>query len=921
MYKKLASLLVAGAAAMGAGCLISLGLSSPPKSAASSPWIASPLTLGKDGDLVAGTPIPFSFNGNRDCVDHEFVTRPGSFPFSLSQSEIRHLACGVQSNYGIVDPNGWLELNGTHTAGKLVNYSGYAPGSIPVPGSSTLINYTSGPSGLFLHFTKNLPAAITASAATNGEVTYQVNRPGDVSLRDRANTILPTQPDSLSFSGNGRWLVVDGRNRAVLRVNTETLEVLPFAPTFNYSIGLNPGVQTAITGDGQYAVVYSKNFGVFNLYDLATCVSVPISINAPVPCQSRDLLSIMQQQLPGLQSISRIRFIDDNTLSFYANYYAIPGVSSSNKIAKFRLSTAIGSVSSIELLALGDSYISGEGTFEYRAGTDITDNRCHLSMQSYPLLAASELGLNSYSSVACSGARTGHITDTLIPESPLVKPQAKGKVDSDSDQEIFVNYLPGYRAQLVFVEINKPKRILLSVGGNDIGFSKILRRCLEPDTCYSTYEDRLELVREVNGTFPELVETYTKIKQEGVPGAKIYAVGYPQIALPGGSCGLNVRLNTQELEFARLITSYLNSVIKKATERAGVGYADAENALNGHRLCEIPDEAIAVNGLTAGDNTPSFLRGPIGNESYHPNKLGHQLLSESVLSGTQNLTLNMPAADSSSIPPVETNLEILNAPKTNRPINKINYDENLANDIVYREVWWDIYLKTIEFSFKKLSPLDIVLNSEPVNLGTFKTDASGDLSAQIRIPATVPTGFHTLHVYGTNLANEPIDIYKTIYVAANESDYDADGLANTVDSCDTLPNSGVDRDQDGVDDACDGFIGTAPVVTTVASSVVLTESEAEARNGDAAPEPEQEEADNNALQESAPANKIQGSLDEQEGFVISESTEPGQPIGGSVENNGLRLPAPGKMGLAVISIFLVLVAAIFGKLTNLWKPA
>jgi hypothetical protein len=42
-----------------------------------------------------------------------------------------------------------------------------------------------------------------------------------------------------------------------------------------------------------------------------------------------------------------------------------------------------------------------------------------------------------------------------------------------------------------------------------------------------------------------------------------------------------------------------------------------------------------------------------------------------------------------------------------------------------------------------------------------------------------------------------------VYVQASADDFDGDGIANSLDSCQYIPNSGNDTDQDDVDDACD----------------------------------------------------------------------------------------------------------------------
>lgn len=69
-----------------------------------------------------------------------------------------------------------------------------------------------------------------------------------------------------------------------------------------------------------------------------------------------------------------------------------------------------------------------------------------------------------------------------------------------------------------------------------------------------------------------------------------------------------------------------------------------------------------------------------------------------------------------------------------------------------------------------------------------------------------------MHIYGKNIAGEPIDIYKNVLLVASPDDYDGDGVPNTSDTCTFIVSSGLDVDQDGVDDACDGEILEAPIV-------------------------------------------------------------------------------------------------------------
>ena len=63
-------------------------------------------------------------------------------------------------------------------------------------------------------------------------------------------------------------------------------------------------------------------------------------------------------------------------------------------------------------MALGDSYTSGEGAYDYRNGTDTSTNQCHSSVAAYPELITQALFSNAGGhSVACSGATIDDITN------------------------------------------------------------------------------------------------------------------------------------------------------------------------------------------------------------------------------------------------------------------------------------------------------------------------------------------------------------------------------------------------------------------------------------------------------------------------------------------------------------------------------
>ncbi|MBI2592224.1 hypothetical protein HYW36_01985 [Candidatus Saccharibacteria bacterium] len=754
-------------------------------------WINDPLAFQKGSDTTAA---PTSLNSNIDCHAQDSST------------------CAVPTTYGGASQNGTVRLNGTEVFRPVITYVDNRQHFLGVPNSATVISYTTEPPyGFYLYFNYNFGSSITRVPVFGGGIQYQINRPPDGKLVDKTNRRLAADYGSLNFSKNGQWMVVSMPNVAMLRVNLQTFEVIPFAGGFNYTIGIDPAIRTAISNDGRYAAVSSKGFNTFKIYDLDTCAPTPNTITGPVLCRSRDLKSFINQRLPGYSFSSNVEFINNDGLSFYGTYL----VGTNRKTAKILIGASGSIAHQLDLLGVGESYISGEGAFNYQSGTDTADNKCHLSLISYPYLIGRDLNYNSYHSVACSGGRADDITNSGLDyrgqaQNRTILRSERTAQDVDS---IFASFKPGYVNQSDFVSRYQPKVILLSIGGNDIGFSKIVTRCAAPwelTICYSNYEDRLELVREMNNqVFPRLVQTYQTIKSAGAPDSRIYVIGYPQIAKPGGNCALNIHLNQEEILFSEQLISYLNTVIKLATLKAGVSYVDTEDAFNGHRLCEAKPGSVAINGLTLGNDAP-FSFGPIGNESYHPNDLGHQLLENNILATTHNLTDPMPIANLSIIPPSEANLGILNAPPSGRAVSALQYDDNISDNLVFAQSSAPLIVDGSQHALKPLTSYRVELHSDPVILGSYSTDATGNLNTQIQIPTSTSPGEHSLHIYGTNLAGDSIDVYKSIYVGASSSDYDGDGIPNSSDNCVFIAPSGQDYDQDGIDDACDDVISEPP---------------------------------------------------------------------------------------------------------------
>ncbi len=770
-------------------------------------------TLAKTLDLVPNT-MPSSVNF--DCLDVTVRIYKGS----SAEPD-----CLVNVPYGQVGGKGVI-FKGTSESIPVVPRWPYY-GLQPVPGSSKLMSFVSAPLiGSYIVFYDSIIDKMSDSPRqVNGVWQYSLTGDPDHILTDKSGKLLPVNTKSMAFSPNGQWMIADLPWAGFVRINMSTYEMLPFAPSLQNGLDYSSRVAyLAISNDGQTVVVKPNDYPQFKVYDLSRCNAVnnlPIVAGTDV-CVARDYYAYFETQLPGLNNIFQPRIVNNAQITFTAVYDYSP---SRYKVAKFMMTAPGANPTGMSYLGMGDSFASGEGVYEYRTGTDTVNNTCHLSGRNYAYL----LSVSNYpdgNSVACSGA----ITDDIINTSGTYKGQVEDNLIKDVRSDVMIsqfksNFTPGYISQTEFIDQYRPEVVTLSIGGNDIGFADILKSCVSPtalpESCFPNYEDRLELAGRINGIFDKLVTTYQTVSK---PGKRVYVIGYPQITYPGGNCALNVNLDRHELQLAADLIDYLNLVVEKAADRAGVRYIDVSNAFVGHRLCETISSDVAVNGFTTGKDAGIGPLKFIGNESYHPNALGHRLYEQAIRTKTNDLKQSMPTADSTvSVPDIPSSLNDQSAPKSNRVINTVISNQSIAPELVTRSENVNIVFDASLSLLKALTKYRIVMHSDPVEIGTAITNAKGGLSAAVQIPADTPPGFHTLHIYGPNMLGQPIDITRTIFVAVANDDADGDTIPNTDDSCTLVKASGSDVDMDGVDDACDGTVTAAPSTTIRNSnSVMLT---------------------------------------------------------------------------------------------------
>jgi lysophospholipase L1-like esterase len=747
---------------------------------------------------------------NTDCTD---------LSYRFAGDSTMQDGCFVGTANGYMQAGGPAIFNGTDEA---LPIDGKSYTIVPVPNQPTLMALSGAPAlGVNLLFygygelqdeylwsNQHLVRYKTPSALPN------------VTLEDNQHQPVAVNPDTNAFSANGNWLVTESPRHALIRVNMATLQITAFAPPFNtqpwdYSLPMHP---MAISEDGRYVAVQGDTTRGFRVYDLSTCSANNELISQP--CAWHDYWPLVLQTVPtvyGQYGLGYLRFVNDETVSFDLRFNDVPATDTKPEqwqSARYTLSVG-GDASAIDYLAIGDSYTSGEGTFNYATGTDTTVNHCHLSPHAYPFLIGQPL-FNQTHSVACSGATTSDIdnlSNGYYGQAADHTPR-KNRTNANS---ILANFNPGYLAQQEFVTAYQPDVLTVSVGGNDVGYADILQQCVEPhlshNSCYSTYEDKAEVYAAIDRKYRDALTLYARLKA-AAPHSTIYAIGYPQVAVADGNCALNVHLDHNELLFAISLVDHLNAMIKTAAANEGLAYVDISQVFVGHRLCETGSFNVAMNGLTSGTDAGLFGINFIGKESFHPNAFGHTLMANAILAKTHGFAAATPSEPTSLPPPNGLDSPDLSmAPKSGRPINQLVWDASITSGAAQKNQGLALTINGGTDGLAPNSDYRVMLDRGDTDVGHATTDGNGDIATTVIIPGDTDPGTHTIDVTGQNPAGEPIDVSGPVYVPDSPTDDDGDGIPNANDSCPTVTNSGLDTDQDSVDDACDPLIGQPPTDT------------------------------------------------------------------------------------------------------------
>lgn len=612
---------------------------------------------------------------------------------------------------------------------------------------------------------------------------------GDISL----------QGESVAFSANGKYAIIEARTYGFFRLDIDTLEVRRvIAPGSTYGLLNDPYYELAISNNGdKVALAGYRGQTSVHLVD-SSCGDYPVPDlprSFPEGVRMCDMFYLEEaSNTPGFYYSFQPRFNNDGSRLGVSVYNR--DVTVERLIYGLKTNT-----NPVGYIALGDSFTSGEGEESdvyYKEFKFTGSKKCHVSVRSYPYLVAKEWGIETQN-VACSGARTFDIVNSVDYDGQSA--YVKGLSDAQKAQvrEFSLGYFQaGILPQLNFVSEYQPSIVSIGIGGNDAGLMGKLAACLNIDTCEWAKEPdkRFMTAREVSAVYPKIREVIANVKQVS-PSTKIVVIGYPKIISTSteAACGLIIGslLNNEERLFIDESIKLLNDVAKSAAYAERVGYIDVAEALNGNRLCE-SSNTPAMNGVRIGDDIApvSFLKNfrIIGSESFHPTYRGHELIAQRIMQFAPAINLTDSCGECSpDVPPdldgywkgtedIENHVTATRHQAYRQFTHKIEYTSGES-----------IEIKTQNDLFDANTEVKIELHSEPVVLGRVWATASGAIDISVALPETVPPGYHTVHLLGKSRGNDDLDVYYTIAIVDKNATADNKVVDDPLFNLDTT--SGV----------------------------------------------------------------------------------------------------------------------------------
>ncbi len=253
------------------------------------------------------------------------------------------------------------------------------------------------------------------------------------------------------------------------------------------------------------------------------------------------------------------------------------------------------------VVALGDSYTAGDllpvSLGQAPAG-------CLRSTRGYAAQVAKALGTSGdFTDAACTGAGAGDMTapqHTYLGTNP---PQLSALAPDDS-------------------------LVMLTLGGDDIGFFSVLDKCMElsitnlggsPCESYYSRGGTDQLAGKVRDEAAKIVAVVGEIRARA-PRARVVLVGYPDMFPQRGGCWPAVPITDGDIGYLRGIETQYNAMLSGVATATGATFVDTYTPTTGHDFCQ-SSKVKDVEGFV-----PTSLAAP-----FHPNARGQAAMAAAVL--------------------------------------------------------------------------------------------------------------------------------------------------------------------------------------------------------------------------------------------------------------------------------------------------
>ncbi|MFD7508885.1 GDSL-type esterase/lipase family protein [Streptomyces sp. NPDC059853] len=277
------------------------------------------------------------------------------------------------------------------------------------------------------------------------------------------------------------------------------------------------------------------------------------------------------------------------------------------------------------IVAMGDSYSSGEGAGDYSVVSDNNRasqnswNGCRRSDNAWARKAtlrgqSQNIGILAdrndpdldFQFIACSGARASQMQSG----DPLTwgwdgQFREKSQVDSGVLDE-------------------NTTLVALTLGGNDANFSTVVQDCVTP---FSTCTDS-ELMRQyIRQAVPNTKETIRQIHRKA-PNAQIRVLGYPRLfSAENGCIWLNSENKNRLNDAADYMTEIQGDMVVDLLMDEGipVSFFSPDTRFEGNRACDNPEGIHEVVRAQKGEGDNQCFDSNtfcISRESFHPKNLG-----------------------------------------------------------------------------------------------------------------------------------------------------------------------------------------------------------------------------------------------------------------------------------------------------------